>query len=108
MRLALAQGRDSTGLELARSLVVGAAAAIDHEPERAEVAGRMAKAAATDAFLSACDRGVQTHGGFGFTWDCDMHFYYKRALWGAATLGDSRHHRRHLSQRLANRSEQKR
>jgi len=87
-------------LEMTRSLVVGAAAALDHEPERAEMLSRMAKASATDSCLFACDRGIQTHGGFGFTWDCDVHFYYKRALWGAATLGDGRHHRRKLAEIL--------
>ncbi len=93
-------------LEMARSLVVGAAAALDAEAREGERGAgerlaRMAKAAATDASLFACDRGIQLHGGFGFTWDCGVHLYYKRALWGAATLGDGRHHRRHLAQMLA-------
>jgi alkylation response protein AidB-like acyl-CoA dehydrogenase len=90
-------------LELSRSLSVGAATELDAGSPAAERLGRMAKAAATDAFLFACDRGVQLHGGFGFTWDCDVHFYFKRALWGAATLGDGRHHRRHLAMMLGGR-----
>ena len=87
-------------LEQARSLVMGTIDALDRDLSAAAIPARMAKAAATDAFLFACDRGVQTHGGFGFTWDCDVHFYFKRALWGAATLGDARHHRRHLGETL--------
>jgi alkylation response protein AidB-like acyl-CoA dehydrogenase len=87
-------------IERARSLVVGAAAALDQAPDRAENTARMAKAAATDALRFAVDRGVQLHGGYGFTWDCDAHFFFKRYLWSAATLGDATHHRKHLASAL--------
>lgn len=87
-------------VENARSLVIAAAATISAEPSRALVPARMAKAAANDALAFAADRGVQLHGGYGFTWDCDAHFFYKRSLWANATLGDSRHHRRHLANTL--------
>jgi alkylation response protein AidB-like acyl-CoA dehydrogenase len=40
------------------------------------------------------------YGGFGFTWDSDIHFYFKRMLYSRATLGDSAHHRRHIAARL--------
>ncbi len=91
-------------VETARSLVYGAAAALDSAPDNAEIYARMAKAAATDALAFAVDRGVQLHGGYGFTWDCDVHFYFKRSLWTAAVLGDARHHRRHLADALMDRS----
>jgi alkylation response protein AidB-like acyl-CoA dehydrogenase len=84
-------------VERARSLVVGAAAALDHAAADALRAARMAKVAAEEALLHASDRAVQLHGGFGFTWDCDAHLYYKRALASAATWGDARHHRRALA-----------
>jgi alkylation response protein AidB-like acyl-CoA dehydrogenase len=87
-------------VERARSLAYGAATTLDIAPQNSEVIARMAKAAAGQALSLAVDRGLQLHGGFGFTWDCDMHFYFKRALLTAATLGDSRHHRRHLAQLL--------
>lgn len=83
--------------EHTRSLVYAAAAAADARMPSAPVLARMAKAAASDGFTHATDRGVQLHGGFGFTWDCDLHFLFKRALWARATLGDARHHRRHLA-----------
>lgn len=82
--------------EQARSLVCAAAAALD-TGEPADTLARMAKAAAADTYRFATDRGIQLHGGFGFTWDCDVHFYFKRALATAATLGDASHHRRHLA-----------
>jgi len=84
-------------VETARTLALAAAAALDHAPEEAEVPARMAKAAAGDAFAFAADRAIQLHGGYGFTWDCDAHFYFKRALWARGTLGDAVHHRRHLA-----------
>jgi alkylation response protein AidB-like acyl-CoA dehydrogenase len=83
-------------VERARSLALGAAAALDHAPDHALRAARMAKVAAEEALLFASDRAVQLHGGFGFTWDCDAHLYYKRALASAATWGDALHHRRAL------------
>ncbi len=90
-------------VEQARSLTYAAAAAAagEHALDNPETLARMAKAAACDAATLTCDRAVRTHGGYGFTWDCDVHFYFKRALALSAALGDSRHHRRHLAQSLA-------
>jgi len=87
-------------IELARSLAVGAAAALDHAPSCAEVLARMAKAHAGDVFANAVRKGVQLHGGYGFTWDCDVHFYFRRALWARSMLGDAVHHRRRLAELL--------
>ena len=87
-------------VERARSVMIAAATALDEAPEGAHIPARMAKAAATDAMRFSVDRGVQLHGGYGFTWDCDAHFYFKRYLWSAATLGDATHHRRHLASAL--------
>jgi alkylation response protein AidB-like acyl-CoA dehydrogenase len=42
-------------------------------------------------------KGVQLHGGYGFTWDCDVHFYFRRAIWDRSMLGDAIHHRRRLA-----------
>ncbi len=85
------------GLELARSQALAAAAAFEAKDGKAPTAARMAKTLASDTFAYATRKGVQLHGGFGFTWDCDVHFYFKRALWSRGTLGDALHHRRHLA-----------
>ena len=87
-------------VESARTLTYGAAAAINHAEESSEIPARMAKAAASDAFHFAANRAVQLHGGYGFTIDCDVHHFFKRALWVRATLGDAIHHRRHLADAL--------
>ncbi len=87
-------------IEMARSHAYAAAAALDHAPEQAELRARMAKASASDAFAGAVRKAIQLHGGFGFTIDCDAHWYFKRALWTRAMLGDAVHHRRVLAEAL--------
>jgi len=88
------------GVENARTLALAAAAALD-APDTdlgpSEIAASMAKAAAGDALDYAARKAIQLHGGYGFTWDCDAHFYFKRSLWARATLGDALHHRRRLA-----------
>ena len=90
------------GLERTRSHVYHAASAIEagESPEQLEVALRMAKAEASDSFAFAGDRGIQFHGGFGFTWECDAQLYLRRALWAQYAFGDAIHHRRHLADAL--------
>jgi alkylation response protein AidB-like acyl-CoA dehydrogenase len=88
------------GVELARTHALAAAAALDHEPKSAEIPARMAKAIASEVYPTAVRKAVQLHGGYGFTWDCDVHFYFKRALWSRAMLGDGAHHRRCLAAAL--------
>ena len=88
------------GVELARTHMLAAAAALDHEPDAAEIPARMAKAIASEVYPVAVRKAVQFHGGYGFTWDCDAHFYFKRALWSRAMLGDGAHHRRYLAGKL--------
>jgi alkylation response protein AidB-like acyl-CoA dehydrogenase len=65
-------------VDRARSLTYAAACAVDHEPHDALRLARMAKAAASDAAAFCSDRSVQLHGGIGFTWECDVHLYFKR------------------------------
>jgi len=85
-------------VEMTRSLVYRAAAAIDHEPESAERLARMAKALASDTYANAVAKAVQLHGGIGFTWECDVHLFFKRAQWSKFALGDASHHRRRIAE----------
>ncbi|MBK7974446.1 MAG: acyl-CoA/acyl-ACP dehydrogenase [Deltaproteobacteria bacterium] len=81
-------------LENARSLVYGASWAQRHEPPaRAERLARMAKAYVSDAGPRIADTAVRTHGGIGFTWECDVHLYWKRLHWGQMAFGDGAFHR---------------
>jgi acyl-CoA dehydrogenase len=86
------------GVEQAKSLALGACVLLGSDA--AEVAARMAKAMASDVFAFAVKKGVQLHGGFGFTWDCDVQLYFKRMLLDRATFGDAVAQRRILGRRL--------
>jgi alkylation response protein AidB-like acyl-CoA dehydrogenase len=88
-------------IDRARSLVYNAACAIDTEPERALRFARMAKAAATDTAAFCSSRSVQLHGGIGFTWECDVHLWFKRQLHNQAYLGDAAYQRGKLSELIA-------
>lgn len=85
--------------EQARSHVYSAANCFDRQGE-GEVATRMAKVAALDAYSEAGDRSIQFHGGFGFTYDCDAQLHRRRAIWHGAQSGDSGYHKRILAQLL--------
>ena len=86
-------------VEQARSLTIAAAAAIDAGDD-ASTLSLMAKVAASEALWFATSRGVQLHGGYGFTWDCDMHFYFRRALYARSAMGTPDELRRELAQKL--------
>ena len=68
-------------VELARSLAYWAAWTVAENDEQAGAAVPAAKAAATEAAVTACERSIQVHGGIGFTWEHILHRYYKRAQW---------------------------
>ncbi len=86
-----------TQIDEARSLVYAAACAVDTEPQSAERFARMAKASASDMALFVSGRSVQIHGGIGFTWECDVHIWFKRQQHNAAYLGDGTYQRAKLA-----------
>ncbi|HET8564895.1 MAG TPA: acyl-CoA dehydrogenase [Solirubrobacterales bacterium] len=83
--------------ENSRSAVYGAAWAADAEPESLPLAACMAKAYASDAGWRVPDAAIQTHGGIGFTWEHDLHFFLKRGRANAASFGDARWHRERVA-----------
>jgi alkylation response protein AidB-like acyl-CoA dehydrogenase len=83
--------------ENARSAVYGAAWAADAEPESLPLAASMAKAYASDAGWRVPDASIQVHGGIGFTWEHDLHFFLKRGRSNAALFGDSKWHRERVA-----------
>jgi alkylation response protein AidB-like acyl-CoA dehydrogenase len=76
-------------VEGARSTVYWAAWALDHEPETAPLAVACAKAYAGDAGRRVPRAALQVHGGIGFTWEHDLHFFLKRGEANAHAYGDS-------------------
>ncbi|MDG2048931.1 MAG: acyl-CoA/acyl-ACP dehydrogenase [Myxococcota bacterium] len=83
-------------IEQARSHLYAAAHVFGGGVE-AEIAVRMAKAAAGPALAFAADRAIQFHGGYGFTYECDAQLYRRRAIWGEAQFGDAMYQRRRLA-----------
>lgn len=80
------------GLELARSAVMGAAAA-QAEGRPVAALASLAKARVSDTFLAVAREAIQLHGGIGMTDECDVGLYLKRAAVTAETLGNSAWHR---------------
>jgi alkylation response protein AidB-like acyl-CoA dehydrogenase len=83
--------------EGARSLTYGAAWAIDHDPSSYSRAASMAKAYASDAGFRVPASSIQVHGGIGFTWEHDLHFFLKRGTANAHAFGDARWHRERVA-----------
>jgi alkylation response protein AidB-like acyl-CoA dehydrogenase len=79
--------------EGARSASYYAAWCGDAEPETLPLAACMAKAYASDAGWNVCTAALQVHGGIGFTWEHDLHFFLKRAKVDAMLYGSAREHR---------------
>ncbi len=87
-------------IDRARSLVYGAACDIDTGEGNPQLSARMAKSAAADAAAFACGRSVQLHGGIGFTWECDLHIYFKRQKHNQALYGDAIYQRAKIGELL--------
>jgi alkylation response protein AidB-like acyl-CoA dehydrogenase len=79
--------------EGARSASYYAAWCGDAEPETLPLAACMAKAYASDAGWGVCTSALQVHGGIGFTWEHDLHFFLKRAKVDGMLYGSAREHR---------------
>ena len=87
--------------EKARSATAFAAWTADADPERLAEAAAMAKAAASDAGREVTASAIQAHGGIGFTWEADVHWFYKRAQLDAGLLGGAKRQRAQLAKILA-------
>jgi alkylation response protein AidB-like acyl-CoA dehydrogenase len=88
-------------VENARSLTYYAAWAVDDNAPEAALAASMAKAYCSDAFRRVSAAGIQLHGGIGFTWEHDLHLYFKRAKSSEFTFGDATYHRERVAQLIS-------
>ena len=92
--------------EAARSAVYFAACVADEffggraSGETLGEAASIAKAYCSDAYFYNAGCAIQMHGGIGFTWEHDMHLYFKRAKSTQQFLGDAAFHRERLSRQL--------
>ena len=87
-------------VERATALAYYAALAIAEDAPNRATAAAAAKAAAGDCQRLLAEDGLQLHGGIGFTWEHDLHFWLKRAKTGDALFGDAVAHRAALARLL--------
>jgi alkylation response protein AidB-like acyl-CoA dehydrogenase len=87
-------------VETAHGATYYAAWALDAEAPDAVLAASVAKAHVGDAARRVCGAAVQVHGGIGFTWEYDLHLYFKRAKHLEALYGDSETHREIAAQHM--------
>ena len=71
----------------------------------ASVAASTAKCWASDASKRVMANALQVHGGIGFTWEHDLHFFLKRAQLDQLQFGNSSFHRERLTALLRPRVE---
>ncbi len=91
--------------ESARSATYFAAWALTENDPSAERGVAMAKAYCSDAAREVGNRGVQVHGGIGFTWEHDLHLFYRRAKADELLFGDATFHREKIAQLVVDAAE---
>jgi len=82
-----------TDIEPTRALFWYAAHALDELPDEAPRAASVAKAHITDRAMNAARESVELHGGYGFTWECEVQMWFKRIMLDRAQLGTPDQHR---------------
>jgi len=85
-------------VESSKSATYYAAWAVANDVPEAHLAACMAKAYCSDAYRYVGGEGIQIHGGIGFTWEHDMHLYFKRAKGSEVTFGDATWNRELVAQ----------
>jgi alkylation response protein AidB-like acyl-CoA dehydrogenase len=83
--------------ESSRSAVYYAGWALEESTPDAATAVSIAKMYASDAGRTVGNRGIQIHGGMGFTWENDVHLYYRRAKASENAFGDATFHRERIA-----------
>jgi alkylation response protein AidB-like acyl-CoA dehydrogenase len=83
--------------ESSRSAAYYAAWALEEKAPDAAVAVSIAKMYASDASRTVGNRGIQVQGGMGFTWENDVHLYYRRAKASETAFGDATFHRERIA-----------
>ena len=83
-------------LEFARPVVYAAAWSLDEGEPTGSRAASTAKAYASEAASEAARVALQVHGAIGYTWECDLQLFLKRAWALAEAWGSASDHRQRL------------
>jgi len=87
-------------LEVARPRVYRAAHSLAHAADSRAADVAQAKSVAGDAALQAAKTTLQVHGAIGYTWECDLHLWMKRAWALDLAWGSGAWHRARLGAAL--------
>ena len=82
-----------TEIELAKSTVMAALAAVDEGSSDVALLASLGKAQLSDTYFLASNEAIQMHGGIGMTDEEEIGFFLKRARVAQQTFGDARFHR---------------
>jgi alkylation response protein AidB-like acyl-CoA dehydrogenase len=91
--------------EVARANAYYGAWALASDAPELPLAAAAARVSSSAAYHFAAKENIQTHGGIGFTWEADCHFFYRRARHLALIIGAPRMWKRRLADRLEERLE---
>jgi alkylation response protein AidB-like acyl-CoA dehydrogenase len=80
-------------VENSHSAVYYAAWALTAGAEDGGLAASVCKSYVSESARKVCGDAIQVHGGIGFTWEYDLHLYFKRAKALEPLYGDAAHHR---------------
>lgn len=83
----------ATEIEPALSLVWYSAHAFDRIREQSSRHAAIAKAHLSDIYDHVTRTATELHGGIGFTWEFDLHLWFRRAIFDRSFLGDANDHR---------------
>ena len=86
------------GVTMAEHAALYAAHAVQVGLDDAELAVAVAKGKASEVALQATAAMIQYHGGIGYTWEHEAHFFYKRAKRLAGQFGDVDAQRERIAQ----------
>jgi alkylation response protein AidB-like acyl-CoA dehydrogenase len=90
----------SLSVERATAAAQYAAMTLDADDPVRTRAVHVAKAAAGTAAMRATKDAAQIHGGIGYTWEHDLHLYFRRAVASEFWLGTTRWHHDRLAELL--------
>lgn len=85
-------------VESAVSAVYYAACIADEGSDELKEAASIAKAYCSEIYMQCAAQALQLHGGIGFTWEYDLHLYFKRARAMENYLGSPDFHRQIVAQ----------
>ena len=87
-------------IEFAKPVLYRAAYALAHGEKDAALLASHAKLACGEAAWLAARKGIQVHGGMGYTWEVDLQMFMKRAWALNSIWGDNAFHRQRVGELL--------